>query len=298
MGINIIGMALNLGANKSGVEKSYEVLNSKLNFKDIFNKHDISCSSISAPSFENVKKTDSLMRNINEILEANNILADNVYNSLNNGNFPLVIGGDHSLSWGSISGVSKFNHNIGCIYIDAHGDFNLAEVSPSHNVHGMHMAYLMGLDDSPLNNWYEDGIKLIKGNVFFFGTRSLDSGEMELAQKYNLNIQTSNDIRQNGIKEETAKLLSLMEKSGLENFHISLDIDVIDPTIAPATGVPEKDGITVEDIEYLLDKIFASKKIISMDFVEFNYRLDEEDKTLKVCKQILHSTNKALNRYG
>ena len=298
MGIDIIGMALNLGANKLGVEKSYEILNSKLNFKDIFNKHVISCSSISAPSFENIKKTDSLMRNINEILEANKILADNVYTSLNNGNFPLVIGGDHSLSWGSISGVSKFNHNIGCIYIDAHGDFNLAEVSPSHNVHGMHMAYLMGLNDDPLTNWYEQRIKVDKENVFFIGTRSLDRGEIELAQKYNLNIQTSNDIRKNGIKKETTKLLSLIEKSSLENFHLSLDIDVVVPTIAPATGVPEKDGITVEDVQYLLDKLFASKKIISMDFVEFNYRLDEEDKTLKVCKQILHSINKALNRYG
>lgn len=294
MEIEVIGMALNLGANKLGVENGYKVLEEKLNFKQIFSDKNVISSCISSPSFESIKNTDSLMKNKDEIFEANTKLADKVYTSLKNGKFPLIVGGDHALSWGSISGVTKHNPNIGCIYIDAHGDFNLAEVSPSHNIHGMHMAYLMGLADSPLNDWYEEGIKLNKRNVFFIGTRSLDTGEIVLAKKHNLNIQTSNDIRRNGIKEETTKLLSLIEKSGLENFHISLDIDVIDPTKAPGTGVPEKDGITVEDVEYLIKKIFENKNIISMDFVEFNPLLDKNNETLNVCKRILETLNKEI----
>lgn len=296
MDIDIIGASCNLGANKLGVEIAPLTILKKLNIHDIFLRHNLQLKEdIIYPSIEQVKSDNSLMKNKAEILLYNKRLADSVYDSLEHDHFPLTIGGDHVISWGSISGVTKHSTDVGCIYIDAHGDFNPAEVSPSHNVHGMHMCYLMGLTDSELNDYYYPGIKLDKHNVFFVGTRSLDSGEKALIKRYDLNLQTSEEIKKYGIEFVTDELLKQMETTNLSNFHISFDIDSIDPEIAPGTGVPEKDGITPEDVMYLFEKLFATHKIISMDFVEFNPLLDINNKTLVICENLLIQVVKNLN---
>lgn len=292
--MDIIGMALNLGANKLGVENGYRVLKDMLDFHSVFSNKKITTCCIDCPSFKDVVSTDPFMKNKRGIQSLNTILADTVFASLKKGHFPLVIGGDHSLSWGSIAGVSRYNKQVGCVYIDAHGDFNLAEMSPSHNVHGMHMAYLMGLDDSSMVDWYQPGPKLNRNRVYFVGTRSLDAGEVQLAEKYSLSIQTSAEIRTKGIEYVTAQLLCQLKKSEIQELHISLDIDVIDPTLAPGTGVPEINGITVEDVQYLLRHLFASCKVISMDLVEFNPLLDNNNTTLEVCRRLLQTVNEIL----
>ena len=290
MDIEIIGAAINLGANRLGVESGYRVLDSELDLSSIFYRHTLkNCSEVKAKSFVDVQSNDPLMINKDEIFEFNKQLADKVLNALSAKHFPIIIGGDHVLSWGSISGVAAHYQEIGCIYIDAHGDFNTAELSPSHNVHGMHMAYLMGLDDSEYVNFYRKGNKLKKENVYFVGTRSLDAGEMELARINNLNIQTTREILEQGIIEVTCKLLQKIEDSNVQNFHISLDIDVIDPVICPGTGVPEPDGIGVENVLYLLENLLRTGKIVSIDVVEFNPFLDKNNATLNICNDILNT---------
>lgn len=234
------------------------------------------------------------MKNEREILSVDTVLADMVFASLENGCFPLVLGGDHALSWGSISGVARYEPKVGCVYVDAHGDFNLAEMSPSHNVHGMHMAYLMGLSDSDYNDFYRPGVKLDKENVIFVGTRSLDWGEKELAEKYNLKIHTSEKIHQQGIEAVMTEVLKQMEETGLKHFHLSYDIDAIDPRIAPGTGVPEKDGINLFEAKYILAELLKTGKFISMDLVEFNPLLDINNKTLNVCLELLSVVDKCL----
>ena len=288
MEIDFIGMSLNLGANKLGVESGFDVLDKELDLVRLFGKHPSRIlTNIVCPSFDTVEHTDGLMKNRDLLFSCNQKLGDAVYSSLEQGHFPIVIGGDHALAWGSISGVAKHAPEVGCIYIDAHGDFNPAEESPSHNVHGMHMSYLMGMVDSPEVDFYEKGVKLSTRNVFFVGTRSLDPAEVRLAKDYQLNIQTSDEIRTRGIEVVTDELIAKMEETGLQRFHISFDIDSIDPLLAPGTGVPECNGITVENVKYLLTQLFATKKIISLDFVEFNPLLDVDEKTLKICKDLL-----------
>lgn len=292
MNIDIIGAALNLGANRLGVEKGFRTLNERLDLKQIFSDHVVEVvGEVVSPSFDELQFEDSLMKNKKCIFDFNTRLANQVSTSIKRGNMPLVVGGDHALAWGSISGVVDNYDNLGCIYIDAHGDFNPAELSPSHNVHGMHMAYLMGMVDSEDVNFYRSGVKLNKDNVYFVGTRSLDYGEKALVKQYNLNIQTSDDIRTLGIQKIAADLLQKIENSKLKYFHLSLDIDVIDPSLCPGTGVPEVDGITVKDVEYLLEKILATGKIVSIDFVEFNPLLDKKDKTLILCGDLLKQIN-------
>ena len=292
MDIDIIGASINLGANKLGVEKGPSILIDGINKNEIFSKHHTNVVGIvESPSFAELSEEDKMMKNKKSIFDFNTRLADKVYESTLNGHRPLVIGGDHSLSWGSISGITRNYPDLGVIYIDAHGDFNPAELSPSHNVHGMHMAYLMGLVDSDDVNFYYPGIKLDKNNVFFLGTRSLDIGEVDLAKKKNLNINTSEEIRTRGIKPVVEELLNKLKNTKLNKFHVSLDIDAIDPTLCPGTGVPEKNGITVEDVAYILEQLLSTGKIVSVDFVEFNHLLDEENKTLILCNNLFRVIN-------
>lgn len=295
MNLDIIGASVNLGANRAGVEKAFSTLYSRLSFEKLFSNHTInSVLEITYPSFEDYDSVDKVLKNKDAIFIGNEKLADRVFQSLTNNNFPLIIGGDHSLSWGSISGVSRHTKNIGCIYVDAHGDFNPSELSPSHNVHGMHMAYLMGMCSSPYVDFYQEGIKLNKEEVYFVGTRSLDFGEKALANHYSLNIQTSEDIISNGVESVTSSLLEKLNNAKNKNFHLSLDIDVMDPSVVPGTGVPEVDGITLDDTLYLLTNLLNTGMIKSMDLVEFNPLLDKDDRTLYVCEKILETINQNL----
>lgn len=279
-------MPINLGCNRCGVEQGGKCIR-EYNLNNIFSKNhildtgDIPCISYTESYYANDK-----MRNLENILKSDSLLADKVTETLSNGNFPLIFGGDHSLTWGSLSGVSQYyGTDIGCIYLDAHGDFNSADTSPSGNVHGMHMYYLMGYGDKALVDFHKPGGKIKHENVFFLGTRSLDYGEQNLAQKEKFNIISSSTIRTFGVKKVFQQLVKLLE--AFKFIHFSLDIDCIDPTIAPGTGVPEPNGLTFEDAIYLVENILATGKVVSMDLVEFNPLLDSNDKTLQICIDLL-----------
>ena len=279
-------MPMNLGCNRLGVEQGGNAIrtygmNNIFSEDRVVDSGDILCQSISE-----LAASDSRMKNIDEILKSDTILADKVHNVLKNDEFPLVFGGDHSLTWGSLSGISKyFGTDIGCIYLDAHGDFNSAETSPSGNVHGMHMYYLMGFGNKRYVDFYYPGQKINPKNVFFLGTRSLDNGEVITAEKNSLNIHTSEEIHNIGV-EKIFKQLSI-EIAHLKHIHFSLDIDCIDPIYAPGTGVPEPHGLTVDEVEYLVAKILSTGKIVSMDFVEFNPLLDFSNQTLNACIKLM-----------
>jgi len=284
--INFINMPMNLGCNRLGVEKGGSAirsygLNNIFSEDRVVDSDDILCRSISE-----LAASDSRMKNIDEILKSDTILADKVHNVLKNDEFPLVFGGDHSLTWGSLSGISKyFGTDIGCIYLDAHGDFNSAESSPTGNVHGMHMYYLMGFGNKRYVDFYYPGQKINPKNVFFLGTRSLDNGEVITAEKNSLNIHTTEEIHNIGV-EKIFKQLSI-EIAHLKHIHFSLDIDCIDPIYAPGTGVPEPYGLTVDEVEYLVAKILSTGKIVSMDFVEFNPLLDFSNQTFNACIRLM-----------
>lgn len=286
--VDIIGAGINLGADREGVEQGFDTLWDRLDFQKLFSRHEINnLGCIHSPSCADLGPDNSQMKHRDEIFAFNIALADRVYGSLKKGHFPLIIGGDHVLSWGSISGVSRYDNRTGCVYVDAHGDFNPAEYSPSRNVHGMHMAYLMGLTDSEYNDFYCPGIKLDKNNVFFIGTRSLDYAEKGLIVSKKLNVQYCSEIKERGIGKVADDLVAKMEASGLERFHMSFDVDCIDPKLAPGTGVPEPDGLDLDEIYYLIERLLSTGKFTSMDFVEFNPLLDIDDRTLKVCENLL-----------
>ena len=279
-------MPMNLGCNRLGVEQGGNAIrtygmNNIFSEDRVVDSGDILCQSISE-----FAASDGRMKNIDKILQSDAILADRVHSALKNDEFPLVFGGDHSLTWGSLSGVSKhFGTDIGCIYLDAHGDFNSAESSPTGNVHGMHMHYLMGYGEEQYVDFYNHGRKVNPKNVYFLGTRSLDYGEQMLAEREKLNIFSTSTIHNVGVEKIFQQLAIAI--APLQHIHFSLDIDSIDPIYAPGTGVPEPDGLTVEEVEYLTMKILSTGKVVSMDLVEFNPLLDSYDRTLQVCVKLL-----------
>lgn len=294
MRINFIDVPLNLGCNRLGVEQGGKYI-CDYGLKKVFTKHEIiGPVNISCRSITESMSSDGLMKNIDSILESDTQLADKVLSTLKDNNFPLVFGGDHSITWGSISGAARhFGSDFGCIYLDAHGDFNSAETSPSGNVHGMHMYYLMGFGDKRYVDFYYPGKKISHNNVFFLGTRSLDTGERITAEKKGLNIRTTEEIHTVGAEKIFQELSIGIER--LKHIHFSLDIDCIDPVYAPGTGVPEQNGLTVDEVEYLIAKILSTGKIVSMDIVEFNPLLDQSGRTLDVCIRLLKCIDSSIN---
>ncbi len=295
--IDIIGVSINLGANRLGVEDGPRILLSEIGTKTVFTKHQKFCRVkpiLSCPSFKSIQEQDPFIKNKNELFESLVKIDKLVSQSLEERVFPLVLGGDHSLSWGSISSVCHHYKDVGCIYIDAHGDLNPAEYSPSHNAHGMHMAYLMHMVDEKDIPEFQMG-RLKPEHVFYLGVRSLDKEELSLVERFNLNVFSSSDIKSHGIKEITRQFLSKISATGLEQFHLSLDIDALDPRVAPGTGVPERDGMSLEDLKYFLRNLFSFANIVSMDFVEFNPRLDKGRQTLDVCLDLLGLVDEMLD---
>lgn len=284
MRLSFINVPLNLGCNRLGVETSGAYIRNvylKDNLQFITDCGDINCSC----SFK--RPANPKMKNISEILSICSKLGDRVCSVLNHGAFPLIYGGDHSLTWGSLNGVvEKYGKDICVIYIDAHGDFNTSSTSLSGNVHGMHMAYLMGYGEKEYVDFYSEGKKIDNSQVLFVATRSLDPGEMQLAKNNKFNIITSEEINQSDDNDIIFRVKQWV-LSQKKPVHISFDIDSVDPILAPGTGVPENNGVSDIFVIKLIHELLLNTNVVSMDVVEFNPLLDIDRKTEKIIISIL-----------
>lgn len=227
---------------------------------------------------------DLLMPFFNAIDKVNSNICDAVYSALSSGNKVITIGGDHAVSWGSISGVLKHNPEVGIIYLDAHGDCNISERSASHHIHGMHMAYLMGFGEDKYVGRYTENLLPVE-NILYVGARSLDPYEVELIKEQGISRITC-DV----INSDMIQVLDTINDfmSRFRQIHVSLDIDVLDPSIAPGTGVPEVGGITEEALHEVLDFILKKcDKVKSLDLVEYNPLLDMEERTGRVVQKLV-----------
>ena len=234
-------------------------------------------------SENNAYEDDKLMPHFNVIDEANRSICEYVNAALSAGSKVITIGGDHSVSWGSISGALTFNPEVGVIYIDAHGDCNIAERSLTHHIHGMHMAYLMGFGDSKYVSRYTHHLLPVR-SIIYVGARSLDPYEVELFQNNDI-AQLSSDLI-NSNRQDTLESISKF-MSHFKQIHISLDIDVLDPSLAPGTGVPEVGGISEESLFEMLDAIIKTDRVRSLDLVEYNPLFDVDYRTEKIIERLV-----------
>lgn len=242
------------------------------------------------PKINSIDITGICSRNkLSNVIAFNRLLKEQVIAVLSEGYFPITIGGDHSISLGTISGVAEYyrDSKFGVIYIDAHGDMNTFENSPSGNIHGMTLAASMGVGEDSLTCLATR--ILSPTNLLLVGTRSLDKGEIDLINNLNIRYITSEEIRLNNIYTIIDKISYFIEKEGLEKIHLSIDIDVLDPSYAPGTGVPEPNGISPESLVKLIEGIIETGLVVSVDLVEFNPLIDDLSKTLDICGSIVDS---------
>lgn len=229
---------------------------------------------------------DHCMPFFDAIDKVNSNICDAVFSALSSGKKVITIGGDHAVSWGSVSGVLKHNPEVGVIYLDAHGDCNISERSASHHIHGMHMAYLMGFGEDKYVGRYTENLLPVE-NILYVGARSLDPYEVELIKEQGISRITC-DV----INSDMIQVLDTINDfmSRFKQIHVSLDIDVLDPSIAPGTGVPEVGGITEEALHEALDFILTkSDQVKSLDLVEYNPLLDIEERTDRVVQKLMRT---------
>ena len=188
--------------------------------------------------------------------------------------FPIVLGGDHSIAIGSVAGCAR-GARTGVIWVDAHGDFNTPETSPTGNIHGMPLAALCGYGDPRLVG--EGGARIRPEDVVLFGVRDLDAAERRLMHEAGVTVFTMKEIDRLGLPSIAETTLERM--GALERVHVSFDADVLDPEVAPGVGTPVPGGLTYREAHLLMELFSDSGKVTSLDLVEVNPILDRANRT-------------------
>ncbi|BCU52896.1 arginase [Staphylococcus auricularis] len=290
--IDIIGAPVAFGQRKLGVDFGpdairYAGLLNRLKDLDLtFNdKGNIQVPKI---DLERYLSEQEGARNLPEIVEVSKTLSDATSESVAQSHFPLTLGGDHSLAIGSISGISQHYENLGVIWYDAHGDLNIAEESPSGNVHGMPLRTLLGEGDEQLVNVGSEGAKVKPENVVLIGMRDLDSGERRYIKEQNIKTYTMADVDRLGIQQVIKETIEYL-KDKTDGIHLSFDVDGLDPYETPGTGTRVPGGLTYRESHFALELLSQSNLITSMDLVEVNPLLDQGNSTAEQAAVLLGS---------
>jgi len=214
------------------------------------------------------------------------LLYDQVRKTLARGGFPLIMGGDHSISIGSIGGATHDSPK-GVLWIDAHADFNTPESSPSGNIHGMPLAVLCGLGPKRLLNVGRNGPKLQPKDITIIALRDLDKEERKILHESRLCIYTMRDIDERGIAEVTLSALKQLQHHS--ELHVSFDVDSIDPHFAPGVGTPVEGGLQPREAHLLMEIIAEDDRLSSAEIVEINPIIDERNQTAELAAGLLAS---------
>ncbi|MBX5319838.1 arginase [Staphylococcus caprae] len=289
--IEIIGAPSTFGQKKLGVNLGpdairYAGLLARLKRMghDVIDKGNIEVPNLDVEKFHSNQEG---LRNYNEIITVSENLSKAVSETVKNGNFPLTLGGDHSIAVGSISGISQYYNNLGVIWYDAHGDLNVPEESPSGNVHGMPLRILAG--DGPEELVHLNGFtpKVKPENIVLIGMRDLDKGEREYIKDKNIKTFTMADIDRFGIQEVIERSLEYLKSRNIDGLHFSLDVDALDPTETPGTGTRVLGGLSYRESHFALELLSESKLVTSMDLVEVNPLIDHLNSTAEQAVALL-----------
>ncbi len=228
------------------------------------------------------------MKNLDAVKDISQQLMVAVEETLEEGSFPLILGGDHSIAIGTIKGVLGKYQNPGLIWFDAHGDINTHETSDSGNIHGMPTSALLGIGHPALNEIGGTQRKLNPPNMVFVAGRDLDRGERRLFKELGITVFTMYDIDRMGIARVTEKALEIAGKD-TDAIHLSFDVDGVDPQYIPGTGTRVPGGVSYREANFFLEIIAQDKKVVSGEFVEVNPLLDDQNKTAEMTVTFIGS---------
>ena len=219
-------------------------------------------------------------------------LAATVEGVIDGKSFPLVLGGDHSIAAGTVAGVSaayrRQGEKIGLLWIDAHTDMNTPETTPSGNVHGMPMACCIGSGPKELTHLLGYAPKVEAKNVVLIGIRDVDEEERELVRRSGVTVFTMRQIDEQGLRHVMERALGILN-DGTAGFHLSLDMDAIDPVEAPGVGTPVQGGMTYREAHLAMEMICDCDRLLSMELVEVNPVLDTANRTAELGVQLVAS---------
>jgi arginase len=295
--IRVIGVPLDLGQSRRGVDmgpSAVRVAGLEARLEELGHVvEDAGNISVAIP--EQKKAGDPHAKYLKEITDTCTKNAELVLKTLEAGKVPLVLGGDHSVGAGTVSGVAEFyrrqNQKIGLLWIDAHTDINTPESSPSGNVHGMPLAAIMGLGPAELSNIFNFSPKVAPENCVLIGVRDIDAIEKANVRRAGIEVFTMRDIDERGMRTVMEEALRAAGR-GTAGYHVSLDMDWIDPEDAPGVGTPVRGGATYREAHLAMEIIADHGRTVSFEIVEVNPVIDEHNRTADLAVEL------ALSAFG
>lgn len=294
--IRVIGVPLDLGASRRGVDmgpSAVRVAGLEARLEAL--GHQVSDGgNIRVEIAETQNAGSANARFLKEIADTCTRTAEAVVQTLQDGMTPLVLGGDHSLAAGTVSGVAEHcrrqNQKIGVIWIDAHSDINTPETSPSGNVHGMPLAALLGLGAGsaldPLANIFGYSPKISPENTVIIGVRDIDAAERENIKRAGIaEVYTMRDIDERGMRTVMEEALRAAGR-GTAGYHVSLDMDWIDPEDAPGVGTPVRGGATYREAHLAMEILADHGRLLSFEIVEVNPVIDDRNRTADLAVEL------------
>jgi arginase len=244
-------------------------------------------------SLETLPVGNPNLRYLSEIVNVSNELANTVRGTLENNAFPLVLGGDHAMSIGSLAGIGAYckaaGKRLGVVWVDAHADMNTAESTPSGNIHGMPLAVSMGVGAPELTSIGGNFQKADPKNVTIVGARDLDAGEVALIKQLGVKTYTMYEVDKSGIHAIAEEIIIRMKAQGVTHLHVSFDVDSCDPTVAPAVGTAVPGGLSYREAHFIMEAFAESGIVGSMEVAEVNPVLDERNRTAVFAAEIVAS---------
>jgi arginase len=292
--VTIIGVPMDLGAGRRGVDMGPSViriagLNQAL-ARLGFTVRDSGNLNVRPP--EAMEPDNSRARYLPEIAAVSDKLAGLVEGALLEGSVPVILGGDHSIAMGSVAGVASYfrkqHKAIGLIWLDAHTDINTPESSPSGNVHGMPLAALLGHGPRELTHIAGFSPKVLPANTVIIGARSIDPGERDLIRATGIRVYTMTDVDERGMANVIREAIEIAT-SGTAGFHTTLDMDFLDPGVAPGVGTREPGGATYRETHLAMEKIADSERMLSVELTEVNPLYDTANQTAQLAVEFILS---------
>jgi len=282
--VHVVGVPLDLGGNRRGVDmgpSAFRIagLGERLTALGI---PVVDTGDLAAPIPETKNEGDPSKKYIRDIARVCERLYKASLAVFDKGGFPLVLGGDHSLAAGSVAATADFlrrdGGSLGLIWVDAHGDMNTPSTSDSGNVHGMPLASLLGPEPAELSRIGGFSPKVAPDHAALIGIRNLDAREKDRIRDAGVRVFTMKDIDRNGIAAVVEQAIAVAG-GGTKGIHVSFDMDVCDPTIAPGVGTPVKGGLDYREAHMVMEMIADSGLLLALDLVEVNPVLDDRNMT-------------------